>query len=95
MTNLRFSEECEFWVGPAITSLSTSATLESQMVQVSQTEDDTTINVGKSTVTGDDVEDVAQSFTADCEFLTKKIADSIPYSYLNTIQVSTAYNFNV
>ena len=68
---LRFSEECEFWVGEAISSLATDATLESQMVQVSQVTQDTTINVGKATVTGDNVQDLAQSFTADSEFLTK------------------------
>ena len=71
MTDLRMSEQCEFRVGPAITNLATDETLESQMVQVSQTTQDTTLNVGKATVTGDDVEDCAQSFTADCEFLTK------------------------
>jgi hypothetical protein len=69
---LRFSEQFELRIGPTLSSVNAAAILEGQPVQVSATSQDTTINMGKSTVTaGDDVTEVAQSFTADCSFVSK------------------------
>lgn len=72
MTTLRFSEQFELRIGPALSSVLSNTTLESQVVQVSATSQNTTINMGKVTVAaGDDVTEVAQSFTADCSFVSK------------------------
>lgn len=75
MSLLWFAPQASLRVSETISTVSTTATLESQQTFVSQATQDTLINVGKATVTAaDDVTEVGQSFTADGPFISKVTA---------------------
>jgi len=75
MAQLWLAPQAELRIGPTISSVGSSAALDTQQLFVSQATQDTTINVGKSSVGGaDDVTEVAQSFTADGPFISKVTA---------------------
>lgn len=97
MAILWFAPEAEFMCMEAIASLASDDELYDQMYFVSQATQDTTINVGKSTVTAnDDVTEVAQSFTADGPYIGKVIAwagkNGTPTDYLKCMVYNDSSN---